>query len=65
MSYWWCLEHKAVEEGIGCGSTTRLGPYDDKQRAATVLERVHQREEEQEQKDKEIEKKWGPKKGWF
>lgn len=65
MSYWWCLEHKAVEEGLGCGSTTRLGPYDDAQRATTVLERVHKREEEQVEKDKQIEKKWGKKKGWF
>ena len=50
MSYWWCLDHKTVEQGLGCGSTTRLGPYDTQQQAA---------------KDKEIEKKWGPKKGWF
>ena len=45
MSFWWCLEHKAVEEGLGCGSTTRIG----------------QRETEQQAKDKEIEKKWGKK----
>jgi hypothetical protein len=65
MSYWWCLEHKAVEEGLGCGSTTRIGPYDKPELAASALERVHKREDEQSAKDKEIEKKWGPKKGWF
>jgi len=65
MSYWWCLEHKTVEEGLGCGSTTRLGPYDSKERAATALQRVGEREKEQTEKDKEEEKKYGKKKGWF
>lgn len=65
MAYWWCLEHKAVEEGLGCASTTRLGPYDDAQRAATAIERIGRREKEQEAKDLEIEKKWGKKKSWF
>jgi hypothetical protein len=65
MSFWWCLEHKAVEEGLGCGSTSRLGPYASQQQAGSALERVHKREDEQATKDKEIEKKWGPKKGWF
>ena len=65
MSFWWCLDHKQVEQGLGCGSTTRIGPYDTQQQAATALERVKQREAEQDQKDKEIEKKWGKKKSWF
>ena len=65
MSYWWCLEHKCVEESLGCGRTSRIGPYDTQQQAASALERVGTREKEQEEKDKEIEKKWGPKKGWF
>lgn len=64
MSFWWCLEHKQVEEGIGCGSTTRLGPYDTQQLAATALERIGKREEEQQAKDKAEEKKWG-KKRWL
>jgi len=65
MAWWWCLEHKCVEEHLGCGSTTRIGPYDTQQQAATALERVRKREEEQVEKDKEEEKKWGKKKGWF
>ncbi|MGH8519716.1 MAG: hypothetical protein ACREUE_19860 [Panacagrimonas sp.] len=65
MAYWWCLDHKVVEEGLGCGSTTRIGPYDTPQQAASALDRIHQREDEQVEKDKQIEKKWGPKKGWF
>lgn len=65
MAFWWCLEHKAVEQGLGCGSSSRIGPYDTQQQAASALERVHQREDEQAAKDQAIEKKWGPKKGWF
>jgi len=65
MAYWWCLDHKKVEEGLGCASSSRIGPYDTPEQAATALDRVHKREEEQEQKDKEIEKKWGKKKSWF
>jgi hypothetical protein len=65
MAFWWCLEHKQVEEFLGCGSTTRLGPYDTAQQAAGALGRVKQREDEQVEKDKAIEKKWGPKKGLF
>ena len=65
MAYWWCIDHKAVEEGLGCGSSTRIGPYDTADTAATALGRVRQREDEQEAKDREIEKKWGKKKSWF
>ena len=65
MGFWWCIDHKKVEEGLGCGSSTRIGPYDSADQAATALDRVHQREEEQDLKDKEIEKKWGKKKSWF
>lgn len=65
MAWWWCLEHKAVEEHLGCGSTTRLGPYDSPQVAAGALERVGTREKEQQAKDREEERKWGKKKSWF
>ena len=64
MSFWWCLEHKAVEQGLGCGSTTRLGPYDSSERAASALKRIGEREVEQQGKDKAEEKKWG-KKSWL
>jgi hypothetical protein len=64
MSFWWCLEHKKVEEGLGCGSTTRLGPYESQERAATALERVGEREKEQQAKDEAEKKKWG-KKSWL
>ncbi len=59
MAYWWCLEHKAVEEHLGCGSTSRLGPYDTREKAAGAIARTKTREAEQSVKDKENEKKWG------
>jgi len=61
MSWWWCLEHKCVEESLGCGSTTRIGPYDSAERAASALERIGKREGEQQARDKADEKKWGRK----
>jgi hypothetical protein len=64
MSFWWCLEHKSVEEGLGCGSTSRIGPYDKPEQAQTALQRIAVREKEQEQKDKDEERKWG-KKTWL
>jgi len=39
-----------------------VGPYDSQERAATALERIGQRETEQQAKDKEEEQKWGKKK---
>lgn len=65
MAFWWCLEHRSVEEGLGCGSMTRLGPYDDAGFAAGAIERTRLREAEQLRKDEAIEKKWGKKKDWF
>ena len=61
MSFYWCLEHKCVEESIGCGSTTRIGPYATQAEAATALDRTRQREAEQEVRDKQDEKKFGKK----
>lgn len=61
MSFWWCLEHKAVEEGLGCGSTTRLGPYDSQQQAAGAIGRTRQRSAEQDARDKADDGKWGKK----
>ena len=51
MSYFWCLEHKTVEEGFGCGSTSRIGPYDTPAEATTALDRTRKREAEQEARD--------------
>lgn len=51
MSWWWCLDHGQTEEGPGCGSTTRLGPYPTAERAATALKRINAREAEQLEQD--------------
>ena len=61
MAFWWCLEHKAVEEHLGCGSTTRLGPYPDAATAAGAIARQKKREAEQVEKDKADAKFWGKK----
>ena len=65
MNWYWCLEHRQVEESIGCGSTSRIGPYDTPEQAAGALQRTRQRESEQEAKDQAEEQKWGKKKPWF
>jgi hypothetical protein len=59
MSWWWCFDHKRVEEGLGCGSSSRAGPYGSEQQAATAMDRIHARGAEQEARDKadEAEKK--------
>jgi len=51
-TYWWCLEHKRVEENGGCGSTTRIGPYDSAPEAAKAPERTRARAAEQDARDK-------------
>jgi hypothetical protein len=51
MNWWWCLEHKQTEQGLGCGSTSRLGPYRTAEQAATALKRIVRREAEQAEKD--------------
>ena len=51
MSWFWCLEHKRVEEGFGCGSTSRIGPYESAELAQTALTRTRQREAQQKARD--------------
>lgn len=65
MSWHWCLDHKQVEEGLGCGSTTRLGPYATREQAAGAIERTRVRETQQEARDKADEKFWGRKPTWL
>lgn len=65
MSWFWCLEHKKVEEGIGCGSTSRVGPHATREEAAEVMERIREREEQQKARDAEEEKKHGRRRDWF
>ena len=46
MTYWYCLNHKAVEGAEGCAYKDRLGPYDTEAEAARALEKVKERNEE-------------------
>lgn len=55
MSWFWCLDHKAVEEGFGCGSTSRIGPYATRGEALNALQRTRQRGAEQNAKDAQEE----------
>lgn len=59
MNFFWCLEHKCVEQEFGCGSTSRIGPYDTEAEAASALSRTRQRGAEQEARDAREEKKSG------
>ncbi len=65
MTWFWCLDHKRVEQDAGCGSTSRIGPYATPADAATALERTREREGEQEARDAAEEKKWGKRRQWL
>ena len=56
LNYYWCLEHHQVEQSVGCGSTTRIGPYATAAEAATALSRTRQREAEQKRRDEQDKK---------
>ena len=43
--WYWCLKHHAVEPYDGCRSEERLGPYATQQEAASVLDRMRERNE--------------------
>lgn len=45
MSFWYCLNHHAVEGEDGCVAKDRLGPYDTEAEAARALEKVEERNE--------------------
>ncbi len=45
MTYWYCLNHHAVEAADGCDYKDRLGPYDTEAEAARALEKVKERNE--------------------
>lgn len=45
MSYYYCLNHKAVEGESGCKASDRLGPYESESEAARALEIAAERTE--------------------
>ena len=46
MQWWFCLIHKEVEEGRGCPNASRLGPYETRELAMAVIDRIGKRQEE-------------------
>ena len=44
--WWYCLVHKTVEKGAGCGNTDRLGPYASEDEAAHAIEKAAERTEQ-------------------
>jgi hypothetical protein len=51
-SYYWCTDHHAVEEGTGCRSEVRLGPYPTREAAAHALAAVQERNERLDAEDR-------------
>ena len=50
--YFWCLAHQRVEaEATVCAAVHRLGPYDSAEEAERGLDRVRQRNAEQDAED--------------
>ncbi|MCW2779170.1 MAG: hypothetical protein JWN17_2895 [Frankiales bacterium] len=52
MSWWYCLTHSTVEQGVGCRSGDRLGPYDSEADAASALQKARERTAEQDARDR-------------
>ncbi len=52
MSWWFCLTHGTVEEGVGCRSGDRLGPYDSEAGAARALRQAAERTEAEDARDR-------------
>jgi hypothetical protein len=53
MAYWWCLDHRRVEEEDGCAHAKRLGPFDTPQEASHAIEHAAQRSKDWDEQDKE------------
>lgn len=52
MSWFYCLTHSTVEEGVGCRSGDRLGPYDTEGDATRALERARERTAAEDARDR-------------
>ncbi|MFC9229840.1 hypothetical protein ACFTZI_12875 [Streptomyces decoyicus] len=46
--WFYCLEHRTVEEGPQCRAADRLGPYATRQEAEQAMETAHERNVEWE-----------------
>jgi hypothetical protein len=52
MTYYWCTDHHAVEEGVGCRAEVRLGPFPTREAAEQALQLVQERNEKADAEDR-------------
>jgi hypothetical protein len=52
MTYYWCTDHHAVEEGAGCRAEVRLGPFPTREAAEQALQLVQERNEKADAEDR-------------
>jgi hypothetical protein len=50
--WYYCLDHKTVEEGLQCPAKSRFGPYASRTEAEHAMEKVKERNEEWDEMDK-------------
>jgi hypothetical protein len=50
-TFWFCLDHHAVEPFAGCGSRNRIGPFDTEGDAARALQTIAERERRYDAED--------------
>jgi hypothetical protein len=52
-TWYYCLNHHAVEPVDGCRAMDRLGPYPDRETAARAVELARERTEREDRRDAE------------
>lgn len=52
MAFWWCLDHKTVEDDNGCRAEVRLGPYPTSDAAQHALQSVQERNDKLDAEDR-------------
>jgi hypothetical protein len=50
-TFWFCVEHHAVESFAGCGRHDRIGPFDSSEDAANALKTISDRERRYDAED--------------
>ncbi|MDQ1729962.1 MAG: hypothetical protein QOK10_121 [Pseudonocardiales bacterium] len=50
-TFWFCLDHHAVEPFAGCGSRNRIGPFDSVAAAERALDTIAERERRYDAED--------------
>jgi hypothetical protein len=50
--WYYCLDHKTVEDLMGCRSSNRLGPYATREEAQNALQKVAERNAKWDEEDR-------------